>query len=92
MVKFLLFGRITKNWLHLSPAPSSLFSFLFLNIFYFLPQRIGENGSIIFEKIGAAQVDKGLQCLKIQIDTKIILIGLQDLEQAIKNNQVFAST
>ena len=43
---------------------------------------------MIFEKVGAAQVDKNLQCLKIQIDAKIYLIGLQDLEQAIKDNRV----
>ena len=45
---------------------------------------------MLFEKIGAAQVDKDLQCFKIQIDTKIYLIGLQDLEQAIKNNRVIS--
>ena len=43
---------------------------------------------MIFEKIGSLQVDKGLQALKIQIDAKIYLIGLQDLEQAINNNRI----
>ena len=43
---------------------------------------------MIFEKIGAAQLDKDLRCVKIQINSKIFLIGLQDLEQALKNNLV----
>ena len=43
---------------------------------------------MIFEKIGAAQLDKDLQCVKIQIDTKKYLIGLQDLEQALQDNRI----
>jgi hypothetical protein len=43
---------------------------------------------MIFEKIGAVQLDKDLQCVKIQIDSKVFLIGLQDLEQALKDNLV----
>jgi len=42
---------------------------------------------MMFERIGAAQIDKGVQCLKIQIGTKIYLIGLQDL-QAINDNRI----
>ena len=42
---------------------------------------------MIFEKIGAAELDKDLRCLKIQIDVKIYLIGLQDLEHA-KDNRI----
>jgi hypothetical protein len=43
---------------------------------------------MIFEKIGATQLDKNLQCLKIQIESKIYLIGLLDLEQALKDNRI----
>ena len=43
---------------------------------------------MIFEKIRSAQLDKDLQCVKIQIDTKKYLIGLQDLEQALQDNRI----
>jgi len=39
---------------------------------------------MIFEKSGAVQIDKDLQCFKVQVGTKIYLIGLQDIEQALK--------
>jgi hypothetical protein len=39
---------------------------------------------MIFEEIGTAQVDLSLQCLRIQVDAKIYLVGIRDLEQAIQ--------
>lgn len=38
----------------------------------------------MFEKVGTSQIDLDLRCLKIQIGMKIYLIGLQDLEQALR--------
>lgn len=46
---------------------------------------------MIFEKIGVAQIDKDLQCLRIQIETKIYLIGLQDL-QTLKENRIIQTS
>ncbi|MGA2680643.1 MAG: hypothetical protein ABSF44_02460 [Candidatus Bathyarchaeia archaeon] len=44
---------------------------------------------MVFEKIGVAQVDKDLQALKIEIDKRLYVIGIQDLlEQAVKNHRI----
>jgi len=44
---------------------------------------------LVFEKIGVAQVDKDLQALKIEIDKRLYVIGIQDLlEQAVKNHRI----
>ncbi|MGA2683181.1 MAG: hypothetical protein ABSF44_15445 [Candidatus Bathyarchaeia archaeon] len=43
---------------------------------------------MVFEKIGAAQVNKDVQALKIEIDAKTYWIGLSDLDQAVKNNRL----
>jgi hypothetical protein len=42
-----------------------------------------------FEKIGFAKVDENLQALKIEIDKRFYVIGLQDLiEQCVKNHRI----
>jgi len=43
---------------------------------------------MIFEQVGDAEVDMELRCLKIQIDEKIFLIGLRDLEQAVEGKRI----
>lgn len=43
---------------------------------------------MIFEEIGLAQVDGSVQCPKIQVDGKIYLIGLKDLQRGLADNSL----
>jgi hypothetical protein len=40
---------------------------------------------VIFENVGVARVDWNLRALKIEVEGKIFLVGLKDLENALNH-------